>query len=87
MFDALDQTSLCLQVLAATLAGAKLNKQACAHAVSDPTLLATDLADYFVLRGVAFRDAHHAVGELVAIAEHKKCQLNDFSQGSNSQAR
>ena len=79
VFDALDQTSLCLQVLAATLAGAKLNKQACAHAVSDPTLLATDLADYFVLRGVAFRDAHHAVGELVAIAEHKKCQLNDLS--------
>ena len=29
-------------------------------------------------RGVAFRDAHHAVGELVAMAEKKKCPLNEL---------
>jgi len=78
VFDALDQTLLCLQVLTATLSGTKLNKRACAEAVSDPALLATDLADYLVLRGVAFRDAHHAVGELVAMAEKKECQLDEL---------
>jgi len=37
--------------------------------VADPLLLATDLADYLVDRGVPFRDAHHAVGALVKCAE------------------
>jgi len=33
--------------------------------VSDPALLATDLADYLVAKGVPFRAAHHAVGAVV----------------------
>jgi argininosuccinate lyase len=37
--------------------------------VADPALLATDLADYLVEHGVAFREAHHAVGALVKCAE------------------
>ena len=32
----------------------------------DPLLLATDLADFLVKRGIPFREAHHAVGALVA---------------------
>ncbi|HQP68524.1 MAG TPA: hypothetical protein PK072_17970 [Quisquiliibacterium sp.] len=46
-----------------------MNKAACARAAADPALLATDLADYLVRKGVAFREAHHAVGSLVAAAE------------------
>ena len=38
--------------------------------------LATDLADYLVCKGVAFRDAHHVVGELVALAEDKNVPLD-----------
>ena len=69
LFDSLDQTGLCAEVLAGTVTGLKVRRDRCAAAVADPALLATDLADYLVLRGVAFRDAHHAVGAVVRLAE------------------
>ena len=76
VFDSFDQLASSLDVLAGTLAGASFKKNACAKAVSDPVLLATDLADYLVCKGVAFRDAHHVVGELVALAEDKNVPLD-----------
>jgi hypothetical protein len=45
------------------------NREVCRAAASDPALLATDLADYLVAKGTPFRQAHHAVGSLVAAAE------------------
>lgn len=69
VFDSFDQIMLCLDVLAGTVSGMSFRKERCAAAVSDPALLATDLADYLVNKGVAFRDAHHVVGALVALAE------------------
>jgi argininosuccinate lyase len=42
-------------------------------------LLATDLADYLVERGVPFRQDHHVVGELVSLAESKKSILTDLT--------
>ena len=77
IFDSFDHLSICLEVLAGTLKGAKFNKKNCADAVSDPALLATDLADYLVEKGVAFREAHHVVGALVAKAESLKLALNE----------
>ena len=76
VFDSHDQTSLCLQVLAGTLSGLKVNRPGCAAAVADPALLATDLADYLVRKGVAFREAHHAVGAVVKLAEAKRVALD-----------
>ncbi|HUL53173.1 MAG TPA: argininosuccinate lyase [Opitutaceae bacterium] len=69
IFDSFDQTALCLDVLAGILAGMKVNPARCAAAVADPTLLATDLADYLVRKGVPFREAHFAVGSVVRLAE------------------
>jgi len=71
VFDSHDQTELCLDVLAGTFSGLKVIKDKCAAAVSDPALLATDLADYLVRKGVAFRTAHHAVGAVVRLAEEQ----------------
>jgi argininosuccinate lyase len=79
VFDSFDQTALCADVLAGTLGGMTVNRDRCAAAVSDPALLATDLADYLVIKGVAFRDAHHAVGAVVRLAEQKKVGLNQLS--------
>jgi argininosuccinate lyase len=79
VFDSFDQTALCADVLAGTLAGMTFYRDRCAAAVADPALLATDLADYLVLKGVAFRDAHHAVGAVVRLAEQKKVSLNRLS--------
>jgi argininosuccinate lyase len=75
-FDSHDQVTLCLQVLAGTVAGLKVNRARCAAAVADPALLATDLADYLVRKGVAFRAAHHAVGAVVRLAEQKGVVLD-----------
>ena len=76
VFDSHDQTSLCLQVLAGTFVGLKVCRAKCATAVADPALLATDLADYLVRKGVAFREAHHAVGAVVRLAEKKGVALD-----------
>jgi argininosuccinate lyase len=69
VFDTFDQASLCAEVLAGTLGGLRVRADQCAAAVADPALLATDLADYLVERGVPFREAHHAVGAVVRLAE------------------
>ncbi|HEU5079452.1 MAG TPA: argininosuccinate lyase [Opitutaceae bacterium] len=76
VFDSFDQTSLCADVLAGTFTGMKWNRERCAEAVADPALLATDLADYLVNKGVPFREAHHAVGGVVRIAENLGVKLN-----------
>ena len=69
VFDTFDQVALCAEVLAGTLGGLRVRVDQCAAAVADPALLATDLADYLVERGVPFREAHHAVGAVVRLAE------------------
>ncbi len=79
VFDSFDQSALCADVLAGTLAGLTINGERCAAAVRDPVLLATDLADYLVLKGVAFRDAHHAVGAVVRLAEQNSVALDQLS--------
>lgn len=79
VFDSLDTTLICLEVLRETLRGIRLKPERCAAAVADPLLLATDLADYLVRKGVAFREAHHAVGAVVALAEKEGVPLNKLS--------
>jgi len=76
VFDSFDQAALCADVLAGTLQGTTVYPDRCAAAVADPALLATDLADYLVLKGVAFRDAHHAVGAVVRLAEKNAVALD-----------
>ncbi len=69
VFDSFDQAALCADVLAGVMGGLRFNRARCAAAAGDPALLATDLADHLVRRGVPFREAHHAVGRAVAAAE------------------
>ena len=78
VFDSFDQTALCADVLAGALAGLAVNRERCAAAVSDPALLATDLADYLVAKGVPFRAAHHAVGAVVKLAEKNSVRLDQL---------
>jgi argininosuccinate lyase len=79
VFDSYDQSLLCAQVLEGTLRGLTFHRDRCAAAVADPALLATDLAEYLVLRGVPFRAAHHAVGAVVALAERQGRPLNELA--------
>src|SRR6185436_12329840 len=56
-----------------------VNRAVCLAAASDPALLATDLADYLVQKKMPFRQAHHVVGAVVALAERKKKKLNELT--------
>ena len=78
VFESYDQISLMLKVAAATLSDVSVNESRCAKSVSDPLLLATDVVDYLVLKGVPFRDAHHIVGALVKLSESLKLPLNSL---------
>ena len=78
VFDSFDQSALCADVLAGTIGGMTVHRARCAAAVADPALLATDLADYLVLRGVPFRRAHHAVGDIVKLAERLALPLDQL---------
>jgi argininosuccinate lyase len=69
LFDSVDTVRDCLELMAGMLAGTTVNEAVCQSAAADPNLLATDLADYLVLKGVPFRAAHHAVGAAVTLSE------------------
>src|SRR5436189_6179269 len=64
IFDAEDTLAGCLAVVASVVDGLTLNR-ARAEAAASGLLLATDVADYLVGRGIAFRRAHEIVGTLV----------------------
>ena len=44
-----------------------------------PEMLATDIAEYLVRRGVPFRDTHHVAGEAVKLAEQRGVPLDALS--------
>ncbi len=69
LFDTADTVRACVRLMTAMLAHTTVNAAACAAAARDPLLLATDLADHLVRQGLAFRQAHHVVGAVVALAE------------------
>ncbi len=79
LFDTADTVRTCVQLMAAMLRNTTVNHKACLAAASDPSLLATDLADYLVGKGMPFRQAHHVVGAIVALAELKNKKLNELT--------
>jgi argininosuccinate lyase len=64
LFDAEDTWIACQRAVSAVVGGLTLNQAASARAASG-LLLATDVADYLVAKGLPFRDAHEVVGALV----------------------
>jgi argininosuccinate lyase len=71
VFDAFDTATGVLAALAATVDGLAFDAKRCAAALEGGHLLATELADYLVRKGVPFRRAHALVGRLVARAEKR----------------
>lgn len=69
LFDSADTIRACVRLMTGMLGHATVQKAACERAASDPLLLATDVVDDLVRGGVPFREAHHAVGRLVLLAE------------------
>src|SRR6266853_432384 len=78
VFDSVDTIKSALAIFAGMLRETRVNAAACAAAVADPMLLATDLADYLVNRGVPFRKAHEIVGKAVALCAQRGCELPEL---------
>ena len=76
MFDTAETVQGTLVIFTEMLGHIEVNAGACKAAASDPLLLATDLADWLVRKGVPFREAHHLVGSAVAFAEKKKTPIH-----------
>lgn len=78
VFEAFDTLMLMLPVMAGLLASLRVRPEAMRRAL-DPAMLATDLADYLVARGVPFREAHGLVGRAVRLAQEKGVPLDQLS--------
>jgi argininosuccinate lyase len=79
LFDTADTLLVTLEIYADMLRGITVNKQAMRAAAVEGYATATDLADYLVKKGTAFRDAHEVVALAVRYAVDKKCDLADLS--------
>lgn len=77
VFEAHDNLLLPMQVLTGLVESLKLNPERMVQAIT-PELMAVDLADYLVRKGVPFREAHNIVGKAVRLAEEREASLEEL---------
>ncbi|MGY8736246.1 MAG: argininosuccinate lyase [bacterium] len=80
LFDTVDTLRDCLEVMAGAVATLDVKRERMAEAASDPMLLATDLAEFLVRKGVPFRDAHEVVGSIVGHVTRKHVNLRSLTK-------
>jgi len=69
LFEAHDQALAVTQIAAAALTATKFRESRLREAAQDPALVATELADYLVAKGIPFREAHEIVGKVLRASE------------------
>ncbi len=69
LFDTVDTLKALLPLMGEMLLSMRVNRSRMKEAAADDYACATDLADYLVRQGVAFREAHHIVGALIAYSQ------------------
>ncbi|KAL7418464.1 argininosuccinate lyase [Cryptotrichosporon argae] len=78
LFDAVDTVSAALRIAEGVMATLTINEDKMKAALT-MDMLATDIADYLVRKGVPFRETHHISGRAVALAEQTRRQISDLS--------
>jgi argininosuccinate lyase len=78
VFEAEDTLRACLAATGSVVSGLSINASAAASAASG-LLLATDVADYLVARGMPFREAHEVVGALVRRLVEERRSFDDMT--------
>ncbi|MBQ3794150.1 MAG: argininosuccinate lyase [Lachnospiraceae bacterium] len=78
-FDAYDQVQNCLVVFTGMVDTMKFRKDVMAKSAMMGFTNATDAADYLVLKGIPFRDAHGIIGQLVLYCIDKNCSIEDVT--------
>ena len=75
-FDTVDTLLPTLEIFSGMMSSAQFNKERMRQAAEDSYVLATDLADYLVSKGVPFREAH---GVMARMADYAASQRKLFS--------
>lgn len=70
-FDAYDTVLSCIKIMTGVITTLKVKSENTLNAVKKGFLNATEAADYLVGKGMAFRDAHKVIGEIVLFCEEK----------------
>ena len=82
VFDAADNLTVALAAMTGMIKDLKANKENMEAAAHFGFSTATDLADWLVQKlNLPFREAHHITGQIVLIAETKRCDLCDLDLG------
>jgi len=79
LFDTIETVTTSVKIYAELIAQLTVSEPIMTQAVSHGFLLATELADYLVLKGVPFRESHHIVGSLVAECLTKGMDLGQLT--------
>jgi argininosuccinate lyase len=79
LFDAVDTVKSSLTIMTVLVANVEVQKEGMRRAASKEYTNATDLADYLVMKGIPFREAHQITGKAVQYAEQKDKALDDLS--------
>ena len=79
LYRAVDMSSACIQIATGVLSTLDPIPERMSASLA-PEMLATDMADYLVRRGVPFRETHHLAGECVALAESRGTTLHDLTK-------
>ena len=78
LFDAVSTVSRSLQIATGVLSTLSVNEKKMRNALT-PDMLATDLAEYLVRKGIPFRETHHVSGAAVRMSEERSCALTDLT--------
>jgi argininosuccinate lyase len=79
LFDALDSSKICLQLMAMMVEDFTVNRDKMLAMANTDYACATDLADWLVKNlKIPFRDSHHITGKIVKIAEEKNLELSQL---------
>ncbi len=78
VFDGLDTVKMCLTALTPMIATMRMLPENMRKAAAGGFINATNCADYLVSKGLPFRDAYKATGELVALCIDKKATLEEL---------
>ena len=77
-FDSIDNAQNCLILFTDMLRTLKFNKNVMEKSAMKGFTNATDAADYLVVKGVPFRDAHSVIGQIVLHCIEKDCAIDDL---------
>ena len=79
LFDAIDTVKACIRVFSKMLSTVEFHKETMYNAAKVGFTNATDVADYLVRKGAAFRDAHEITGKIVLYCINKSKSIEELS--------